>query len=457
MRSSWLGALLMCGVVGCGSKPLPHPQNDMSTEHRLDMTGAGDDMMVPDLGPTDMAIPDDAIKPVLYSQFAIDYATAFCARLAACGQVDNTPAALAGCREANAFHVAIDYDAEIMAGHVVINELQCLDAVSKMRCDFEDLTFVSDQCVSFVWKPLQHVGQSCIASTECVDSYCQLPKTDAGGNNYQVAGCLGTCQPFKTTTCDTFDSCNLAVAQCDPGTFTCAPFAGNGQDCSNNYCQSGLYCATADTKCHTPTTQTMAGGACDPAQSQDSDTPSCAPGMFCQYGASKQLAGSTCVAKIVSGQACDPTRYAIGADNPCVDGSRCDAHAMTSPKCVPIGVAGDNCDESYDCEATLYCDKATHKCIAKIADGQPCTPPTGINVGTPICLADVAYYPSRCTPANSDAGAFTTCQPWKPVNASCTPGFDDQSCFPAAGTQPTFTSTCTETKNGGGVCTPLCQ
>jgi hypothetical protein len=443
--------LIVCVAVGCGPSGIPKGQDMAMT---LDMAPEGFDLSVAgDLGPIDMAIPDDAQRPVLFSQFAADYAKALCLRLAQCGKVDSDPASQAACQETQAFLTGWDQDTEIMKGRMIVNELQCLAAVSAQRCDGSDTGYFSERCFQFLYQPLQANGSACLTSVECANGYCAHVQNDAG-NGLQPSGCPGTCVPFKTTSCDQLDSCNLSNAVCISG--TCNARGDVGADCSSFPCKVGLYCPTFGTKlCATAAaTQTTVGGACDPAQGMSTALPSCAAGLYCKKNAGGT--GATCETKIKSGQPCDLTTVdftGLGAgvnyrnDSPCEDGTVCNQQNGATGTCVPFSAVNQPCGVDPDCKVTLYCDTGSKTCKSKVTDGQGCA-------GAQQCMAQLPSLPSTCIADNGDAGTFTTCQPWKQFGASCNPGFEDSVCYPAAGTPGT--SYCAPGKNGGGACEPKC-
>ena len=476
LMSRWLGLAIVVGTVGCGSQGLPIVSHDMAMKLGDMAADMQLDMAVPDdLGPVDMAIPNDAIKPVSYSAFANDYATALCAHLSQCGKVDSDAASQAACREVNAIHFGRDFDSEIMRGHVVVNELQCLDAISNSRCDGSDTGVIQQKCVTFLFVGKQLADQECLSSEECADgNYC-LHSLNDGGTARQVPGCLGKCEPYKATGCDEVDSCNLATAICAGG--NCIALPGDGMPClfgAGGACQRGLYCSSFDATptCRMPMMQMAAGGSCDPAQSQNTTVAPCGPGangagMYCKFDKSPSPTSASCTPKMPSGGACDKTLYNLATDNPCVDGFHCDTTASGTSVgvCNPFRTLGGDCtppnlatspeNSAPDCKVNFYCDGTSKKCTALAADGSGCT----ISAS---CLAyqrnNYSSSPYTCLVDNPDAGSFKSCEAYQNFGTSCLPGFQDDICYPAAGfNSGANTSYCAETKNGGGSCAPRCQ
>lgn len=459
MRNILMAASISLVVAGCGHHGIPGG-NDLATNEDMSV---GDDLSI-----ADMTIPEDAKTLVSFTQFAMDYANAWCTHLMNCQRLDNAQFAL--CVENNTILRGWDEDTEIMKGRVQVNELQCLDAIKTARCDDSDSGYVTARCLSFFDVPHQANGDVCVADDECMSAFCQHNHTDAGGSAVQPAGCPGTCQPPKAPTSPCFGADST---ECGPNGFcdapddntagTCQLFADVNQDCSTVSCKNGLMCPVfgATPTCQMPATQTALGGACDPYQGAYTDMPSCAPGMYCQlqYDAGMNAIGGKCATLLAKDAACnlnDVGSYFF-VDNDCIDGTVCTptADGTTAGTCKTYGAANAQCwlygsDPLVStCKAGLYCQAnaaGSHvgTCKPLLSDGSLCS-------DTRLCASIVAGQ-SVCIVDNPDAGAIATCNRGKSFGATCIPGFEDSLCAGSSGANTTY---CAPT-GSSGTCAPKC-
>jgi hypothetical protein len=466
MRCTLLLSLAL-GIVGCGGHGVPTPPNDMAVGDDL---ASGADMEL------DMSISNDSGTYVTFTMFAQDFAKALCAHAVACGQLD--AAQMSACLERNLLHTGWNQDVEILKGHMEINELQCLDALNKSRCDSSDSGQWETRCNAFLYKAHQVLGASCLANAECVSGFCQHGGSDAGVTE-MPAGCPGVCATPKTDgeACRVDTDC-ATNSICDTTSHQCTKTAALNEDCSVNFCAFGLMCPTFPAAqpptCVTPTTQTALHGACDPFQGALTPAAACAGAMYCQvkytanatvcandgdcgavYGAFCDLgsgkcqdpSGGTCETKLASAAVCDPHNEGVYGfvDSQCADGTLCyQAGAQASPTCQPLGSADADCKGDNTCKIGLYCNAG--KCTPWLTDGQAC------DVNT-----NAQYCPSQTLQAvclADDGTSATICHATQSFGGACTPGVDDPLCEPS---DVTGSTACIAT--GGtttGTCAPKC-
>jgi hypothetical protein len=479
MRSTLFVSLIAAAVLGCGDHGLPGG-DDM-----------GEDMGMPD----DLSgvVFDDQRHIVTFSEFAMDYATAVCAHYMTCGQLD--AAQMNACIERNLRHSGWDQDVEISKGRMEINELQCLDAISKARCDNSDTVTWGGKCLQFLYIAHQANGAACLADVECTSGFCQRGGSDAGIPE-QVTGCPGTCANPKAQNAP----CRLATdcasdSACVPVSGTasqCMKLAALNEACRSNPaspsfdpsklpCQFGLNCPTFPTAmpatCVVPSTQTALHGACDPFQGAVAPAAACGTGMYCQVqytagaactgqptdcqtvfgsycdtgaGTCMNPSGGKCETKLASGAVCDPHNEGAFTfvDNQCADGSSCyQAGAQAMPTCQAFGAANADCNTiggtGSTCKVGFNCTAG--KCALWSSDGQTCSGnaqcPSFLPPGQDVCIAD-----------NADAGTAHTCQAAKNFGATCLPGFEDSLCAPSDNVGSTH---CAPT-GSSGTCVPNC-
>lgn len=492
MRTAWLAFLVASAtVVGCGDDGL-HTSHDMAVSMdmsgEVDMATAGGDLLSYDMLHTF----------VTFGQFAIDYAQAFCTRAASCGVLD--AAQYAACIERNTKHTGWDQDIEITKGRMMINELQCLDAVKNSLCDLSDSYVVKRQCEIFLYTPHQANGASCLSGVECTSGRCAHAMLDAGTGT-QPTGCPGFCGPPLNTgdTCRIGQDC-AADSYCNPGVTPnqCTKLAALGELCyapgapyplgdtTKPPCQIGLNCpsfSATPAVCVMATTQMALHGACDPYQGQATNAAApCATGMYCQvqytasttacstsstcpvYGAlcsggfCQNPSGGQCETKLANGATCDPKNEgtfgtsSLRVDNQCADGSYCyQLPAQAGPTCQPLGSANADCvrfgGNASSCKYGLFCPLGTLKCTPWFGDGQNCD--------TNAHCASSSINQAVCIAANADAGTYLTCQPGKNFGATCDPAFEDTLCAASDKSAPIRSTYCAPA-GASGVCAPKC-
>lgn len=379
----------------------------------------GGDMPLRDMPMADMAVADMTVsRLVTYTQFLMDFARVQCMQLLACGQL--TAANMAACIENQTVFSSVDYDVEIVLGHVELDELDCLNATTASRCDGSDRGVIDDACARHLFIAHQATGASCLSFAECATGYCKHTTGDAG---LQPGGCMGTCAPFAAIndpcTLAEDNMCNNNVAFCSGG--RCTALSSVGQGCSASPllpCKPGLYCALSGVSgtCRAPSGQGAAGDACDAFQGLSTTTPSCAVGLFCKLPNMSTYQG-ICTAKKALGATCDAFDGYFG--NPCVDGLICEGSPAST--CQRYVAENGDCSGGKACEQMLYCD-STNKCVKLKADGASCT------VGTYQCVAPAYLGGDSCLHQGDAAAGQGTCMPFRKPNDPCMPVVEDQTC-----------------------------
>src|SRR5262249_26641738 len=147
MRSNRLMVVLVAvALAGCGDDIAANP--DQSPSPDLTMTTPPPDLAMP----VDLTIPFDMVNFVSATQFNTDLATAVCQHLLMCGQL--LAANMNACIEEERATLSIDLDDEINHGRIMLNELQCINAVTNARCDNSDLGKVfAHLCSDSIYQP----------------------------------------------------------------------------------------------------------------------------------------------------------------------------------------------------------------------------------------------------------------------------------------------------------------
>jgi hypothetical protein len=483
MRSIYVLAALSCfTVVACdddssspGSKDMAVGGHDMAVAH--DLAVAGDLAVNGDLA--DLSAGADMSTGVTWAKFSLDFAHARCAQLMACGQVDATE--LDTCIAQNLQLTGWDIDTEITKGRLLLNETQCIAAVSAARCDSSDSGQWSQRCGTLLYVPEQNNGAVCLADVECTSSYCAHAANTAG-TSPQPTGCPGVCATIKATgaACQTDDQCG-SNSFCDNGndaasTNTCMPYLGVGDPCGaitnpKQTCHPGTtYCPTFGTNpvCTAPAKSGALGDACDPAQAF-ADVPPCNADLYCKVDAG----AGTCQPKTAAGQACNGNYTLTGLpyfyqfiDNQCADGTSCysldEDGNDTLGTCSPFGGLNDACKQitqtQSSCKIGFVCvtpgTSMVGTCQALVPTGAAC-----VSGGLACAEATPVISGGVCIAESGDAGGAATCQTPKSFGDSCVPGYQDTLCWPTADPTTAYptTSYCAPTSNGKGVCAPICN
>lgn len=478
MRSIYVFAAISCfTVMACDDDSTAPGGKDMAVGG--DMATVAHDLSVPG----DLSAGVDMSTGVTWAKFSLDFAQARCARLMSCGQLD--AAQLDTCIAQNLQLTGWDIDTEIAKGRLLLNETQCIQAVSAARCDGSDTGQWSQRCSSLLFVPQQNNGANCLSGIECTSAYCAHAANTAG-TAPQPTGCPGVCTAIKAAgvACQTDDQCG-PDSFCDNDnsggntiTNTCVAYLSIGDACSGitnpkQTCHPGTsYCPEfgANPVCTTATTSGAQGDSCDPFQAL-ANVPPCQAGLFCQLNPARD--GASCQPKIAAGQPCNGGDNLSGIglaalDNQCADGTACFSFDEdvndTAGTCVAYGGLGATCKEVAFAQTNSSC-KIGFACVtpgsSQVGTCQPLVPtgdacaPGGLACAqaTPVLSGGV------CIADNGDAGGATTCQTPKSFGDSCLPGYQDGLCWPTA--DPTAASPkssyCAPTSNGKGVCAPLCN
>jgi hypothetical protein len=410
---------------GCESSTSLNNPGDLSTNLDLAMPGVLDMAVVDqnvneDLSTIqDMTLPGDATRFVNFTMYLENAATAICNNLLACGQIDSTM--IDACKELQKAQQAapFDIDAEMVAGRLKINDIQCVTARMNARCDGTDEGRITGNgpCGNGLYVPEVLNGNGCVASVECKSGYCLHPPKDGG---VPGEGCFGgTCTAYLPTGTTAASACPLGV-ECNPTNSFC-DFTGHCQAstadnaaCANSLqCMRGAYCAFAVYPgspaglhvCTRPTGSGTEGQPCDVDQNVTA-FPSCAAGLYCSHTADggTTTGPGTCRAMIASGSACSLAEVIVRGiqfGTPCTDGTDCYKLAgETQTTCRALGAVGGNCNPTdAHCDVTLNCVQttdATHgTCQPAPRNGAICSlssvpPCLGATLGVGECLAVAA-------------------------------------------------------------------
>ena len=477
MRSIYVLAALSCfTVVACGDDTTSHGGKDLAVG--ADMAVARD-LAVP---PDDLSAGVDMSTGVTWAKFSLDFAHARCAQLMSCGQLD--AAQLDTCIAQNLQLTGWDIDTEIAKGRLLLNETQCIAAVSAARCDGSDSAGQwSQRCSTLLYVPQQNNGAVCLSGVECTSDYCAHAANTAG-TAPQPTGCPGVCAAIKAAgvACQTDDQCG-PDSFCDndnggDNTNTCVAYLGVGDACGaitnpKQTCHPGTsYCpSSAPIPCARRRRRPGAqGDACDPSQAF-SNVPPCQVGLFCQLNAARD--GASCQPKIAAGR---PATAATTSRAPVLQESRQsvrgrhrllqlrrgrqryrrnlrglwrarrplqgDCFAQTNSSCkIGFACVTPGTSQVGTCQPLVPTGDAC------VSGGLACAQATPVLSGG-VCIAD-----------NGDAGGATTCQTPKGFGDSCLPDFQDDLCWPSADPTAAYptTSYCAPTSNGNGVCAPRCN
>jgi len=203
----------------------------------------------------------------------------------------------------------------------------------------------------FTCKPRKGIGEACGSTEECtLDAYCAYGN-EGGECTYrggEGAECQGTEGCLENLYC--------VDSVCDPGP------VGMPCDRYDAPCPGDLFCNDYDV-CEEPRSE---GEDCD-----DYYEP-CAEGLYCDT-----IDG--CLPPHGLGEEC-------GTWEPCA----ADLYCASDYTCQPAAGENEACDyPNPDCGDGLYCESGTYVCVAKAADGEPCT-------SEEQCLSGVCDYTYGC-------------------------------------------------------------
>jgi hypothetical protein len=453
MMRAWFSCVLLCAC---------HPDNTTTDLAVADLAvaqcpGGSCDMAVEcgggscDMASTDQSVPDDAEMLVTYSQFVAAAAQARCANQLACQRISASD--MTRCVEwAKRFQPPIsttDFDGEVAAGRLGVNQLQCAAALMSARCDGSDNGFVEDKCIRLLFKPHVQLSGTCVDTVECENSYCQHSK---GGS-----GCPGVCTSYAAVNalCPVGDECDPSSAFCSsdtavcPSGSCCQSFAALGAAGKCNgliHCAPGQYCAGALLEasgdnhvgtCTLPVKEGAEGDACDPLQGNTTPIPSCNADLFCKttpsakYGSPFIMAQGICTKKVSQGSLCIPGEVALSTESSCVDGTACWDNGGGMTRCNPLALKDAACVDGF-CQTTYFCNTT---CKPMLDDGGPCDP-NNVPFFDQTCLSgfcvqnmfdDGGTATAACTPFKSFGGACDSALEGTAVNGS-----PNSECFPGA-------------------------
>ncbi len=287
-------------------------------------------------------------------------------------------------------------DAQPDMGPDATAEEQALQSYAEAFCD------LMDRCAPFMVSYLYGDEATCVARYVAGGRAAVLPA--ASGVNKTAADVVSCATAMTTMTCaGLYAGERLTACPAVPGTLS------EGADCFTDLqCASG-FCDRVGA-CGTCAPSIGVGGACEFAND------GCGPGLICH--AATMADPTTCKSSAGEGESCGGTVICQGnmtcRDGACeqpgglgdsCDGSTGSCNGLLGLRCsggtcvtgTTTAEAGESCglqgNTYVACRGTSYCDTATSKCIAKLADGSPCEPGS-----TNTCLYFASCENDVCTP-----------------------------------------------------------
>lgn len=351
------------------------------------------------------------------TEACIAYALAVCDRMTECagGQAGECLRASFSCPDLVFSAGATRTVADLMA---------CADAYQKLPCD-QLAAGVLPACVT---PGTVELGAPCSFASQCASLSC--------GGDQSCGMCVLSAHEGES--CANGEQC-LGQLQCKDGKCAGSVLTGLalGQTCADAagmYCQSGLRCDAATSKCAEYPTLGM---SC-------ADTHSCRGGnAYCD------IDSLSCLAFPGEGMPCGVDNVSIGAWY-CAEPLRCARTSKTVGVCKTPPKVGEPClldpetsqPELVACGAEARCDATTSppSCIAKAGQGQPCSARADCAAGT-SCICPTGQ--ESCDPTATICGhTQLKGQPCTAVGDVCHPGFtctagvcqprDSQGLFTAA-------------------------
>lgn len=203
---------------------------------------------------------------------------------------------------------------------------------------------------------------SLLARTRRYGALIPLLIVAACGSSSGEKPAAGTTAPL---TCATNADCSgNAVCTSDPSCSDDCKFTCHAACDASTPCADGQWCRIETFTHHSYCASRSAlGAACAVNENVDSratvDDP-CVDGAWCGPHA-------TCVAQIAENAPC-PTPY---APFECPTGFACSGPEGATA-CHPLVAQGGACGDDRDCDASLYCDAASHTCAPRVAAGGMC-------------------------------------------------------------------------------------
>jgi hypothetical protein len=256
-------------------------------------------------------------------------------------------------------------------------EEQALQSYAEAFCD------LMGRCAPFMVSYLYGDDATCIARYVAGGRRAVLPT--ASGVNKTAADVVSCATEMTSMTCaELYAGGRSTACPTIPGALS------EGEDCFTDLqCASG-FCDRAGA-CGTCAPSIGVGGACEFAND------GCAAGLICH--AATMADPTTCKASAGEGETCGASVICQGnmacldgfCEQPGGPGDTCDGstgscNGLLGLRCsggtcvagTTTAEAGETCglqgNTYVACKGTSYCDIATSKCVAKLADGSPCEP-----------------------------------------------------------------------------------
>ena len=305
------------------------------------------------------------------SPFALDYADAYCAKLAECYGPVTKDLSIPDCNAATAgllmdAYITVWRESE-SAGYVTIDATgasACVSAMESIACSaLAPGQLLVDGCEALL-EPQASTGGACLGDHDCsAGDYCFLGDS-----------CPGSCTTYAAVGASCADAACEPSAVCNDG-LQCEARAGLGDACDVAEACAGLLFCEGD---GTTNVCRAVGEVFTVAEGQPCQLsiagPFCEPGLSCVVEGD----GYACRPKVDSGEAC-----VSGFPDPCPDGEICVTVDGVSGTCTPFAGAGSDCSVAI-CGPGLVCGEVM---------AQTCIPLSDISES---CAEDIACHSLSC-------------------------------------------------------------
>lgn len=404
------------------------------------------------------------------TDFCEQYATAYCAKLVACQQLEASTqstcvsTSTADCADfLSAVNPAAGYSPSEAAG--------CVASIPAATC-----AGITDGCdFTTILPPNKPVGGQCENSGAdfCLNGHCDAVTGQSCGRCMGWVGIGSICTSNAATGAT---ACDPATSFCpvigglpdggmtDGGARQCQPLLADGQPCPSPFdrsCQSGYcnfdsYLDGGSDRCgfHGIGQPCATPGDCGPgntcvgwvydAANDVLTTPGtciarpsnvaqagtcyghndCAAGLYCQWNDTSEQFDGKCQPRGGQDAGCDDLTYTdnnYSAD--CLDGYSCEyISSLSNSFCQRFGGIGDGCSTTRPCKGGLTCPIPP----SNYDGGQPYpNPPTYNQCQLPQAVGSSCYGTVACAAGSfcesrSDAGTYRTCTARLALGAACT-------------------------------------
>jgi hypothetical protein len=272
-------------------------------------------------------------EPLSVEEFFVRLIDAECAQKVRCSLMPNREV----CVDASHPFLRLQLQGDLEAGRLSVDArlaAQCLDAISKVSCNYSDRNAAQDAICNRVFVGAVAEGAPCTNRYQCASGNCVTtcqPLDDC---------CKGTCGPMRQIV-GLGEACEPPARKCTPETLCsgqCVARMPDGQACPNSdLCQLGHICrlSTVDAPMKTCQRKPAHGAPCfDDGCDLDDD--------YCDPATKR------CTQRPRPGAPCDPTDF----NDQCVRYAKCDATLGT---CVELPHLNQSCSQTGRCIDGLNC------------------------------------------------------------------------------------------------------